>query len=146
MQVLDEILMQEMRDAKRCNLCGKMRYYGCPMHPHHIARRGTGGGSRVDVRFNLLALHWDCHDSTENGHVPILVQWACVAAREKKTIEEVSSFVNALINAPKEAIFRDGKLHLPSWARPGVLGNAIDGSALGERGAGGTHTDTRLSG
>lgn len=44
--------------------CG---WYG-PLDPNHILQRGPGGGSRLDIRANLLGLrHEPCHNAYHDG-------------------------------------------------------------------------------
>lgn len=57
---LDNDLLKEFRD-KSCEWCGLPP----PNDPHHIFKRGFGGGNRFDIRFNLISLCRECHRKAE---------------------------------------------------------------------------------
>jgi len=58
-RVIDKTALQKARDAGRCDICGQQR---AALDAHHILCRGAGGGSRLDIPQNLLALcHEPCH-------------------------------------------------------------------------------------
>lgn len=96
MKVVDDELLSEFRRAGRCELCG------LPGHtqPHHVFPRGMGGGGRLDVRVNLVALCLVCHNGFHDGNVPRASLLALVARREKLTVEEVEAEIRRLRNAP----------------------------------------------
>lgn len=85
MRVIDAELLRVFRGKQCCEWCGwALR---SPAQPHHIFTRGMGGGSRLDVRINLVALGgpWDCdcHGRHHAGHEPLTCDLvALVAARE----------------------------------------------------------------
>ena len=120
MKHIDEALLESFRNKRRCDLCG-LPVYNVRPEPHHVYPKGMGSGSRVDIRENIMAVHWKCHRSIEDGNVHREVCWLIVALREKLTVEECKASVMRVINAPKgESDGRRsdvGPLHL----RPGVF-------------------------
>lgn len=63
MKVIDDCLLAEFRAKGRCEYCGKKR----PTDPHHLWCRGMGGGGRLDIKENLIALCRECHTDVHNG-------------------------------------------------------------------------------
>lgn len=61
MEVIDDNLLDEFRQ-KPCEICNRRP----PSEAHHLSGRGMGGGSRKDVRENLVSLcrrhHQEFHD------------------------------------------------------------------------------------
>ncbi len=80
MIVIDEKLLEEFRATIICEWCG--RHILSAAHPHHIYARGMGGGSRLDVRENLIALCFQCHGDVHAGLIARDDLWGKVAARE----------------------------------------------------------------
>jgi len=80
MTIIDENLLQYFRRKDRCELCGMPNQLG--VDPHHIKPRGMGGGSRLDVVLNLIALCRACHIRAEAGTPTQLALWHLVADRE----------------------------------------------------------------
>lgn len=79
MQVIDELLLEEFRQAMVCERCRKAG----PVEAHHLWSRGIGGGGRLDVRLNIAALCRECHQGHHNGQRPLKCDLlALVAARE----------------------------------------------------------------
>lgn len=96
MIIKDEPLLDEFR-AKRCEYCGY--HAACP---HHLWARGIGGGGRLDIRVNLVALCTVCHTQHHAGNPPYkAVLLNIVAAREGVTVDEIHETVWALRRAPK---------------------------------------------
>ncbi len=90
-KIVDEALLREFRTAGLCELC--KRY--CKLRePHHIFARGMGGGGRLDVRYNLIALgstaiFHPCHGDIHAGKVSRDAVIEIVAAREGVSVEAV---------------------------------------------------------
>lgn len=63
MIIPDEKLLDDFRTFGRCDVCD---YVGA-REPHHIVKRGMDGGSRMDIRINLLATCRDCHRRIEDA-------------------------------------------------------------------------------
>ena len=85
MTIVDENLLDEFRTPGPCEWCGK----ACERRePHHIFARGLGGGSRLDIRCNLIALgsgiHWECacHQAAHAGRISRLQLLLVVGQRE----------------------------------------------------------------
>lgn len=87
MKVIDDAVLQAFRESGRCEYCLRATPGGC--HPHHWYARGFGGGSRLDIRINLIALCWHCHRLVHDGHVPREELLEIIAKREGLEPEEV---------------------------------------------------------
>lgn len=85
MIVIDEKLLTEFRRKVQCEWCGKPTPSGCD--PHHLFSRGHGGGSRLDVRRNLVGLCRDCHNSHHNGHEPMRLDLLAVVAQREQCLQ-----------------------------------------------------------
>lgn len=99
MIIEDEALLDEFRTAGQCELCGK----DAPRRePHHAFARGLGGGSRLDVRVNLVAVSAQgtfvchCHRLFHDGFIPRRCVLAIIALREGMTIDAVEREVYRL--------------------------------------------------
>ena len=66
MIVINEKVLDRFRRASRCEFCGEMR----STEPAHIIARGLGGGSRLDIALNLVALDRKCHTNSHATGVP----------------------------------------------------------------------------
>lgn len=91
MIIKDEDLLNEFRMVRKCEWC--RRLIGGPAHPHHIWAKGMGGGNRMDVRINLIALDHHCHQVVHNGEIPKEAILALVAYREKTTVEAIKEAI-----------------------------------------------------
>src|SRR5437868_14662554 len=96
MLVKDEGVLEEFRSRKRCDWCGGGPSFDLPLVPHHIRCRGHGGGSRLDIRENLLTVCWRCHAWIQE-HIPADAQFAVVAAREGTTVQKIRNKINRLL-------------------------------------------------
>lgn len=98
MIVIDEALLAQFRGFLHCEWCGLPRH--CV--PHHLWARGFGGGSRLDVRVNLMSLCNDCHRAHHDGHRPFKCDLlAVVAAREKCLQDDIVAEIVRLRRAQK---------------------------------------------
>lgn len=83
MQVIDEKLLNEFREAGYCDWC---KLFCQRREPHHLVTRGMGGGGRLDIRINIASLCRECHQSHHDGNHPLTDDLrAIVAARENTT-------------------------------------------------------------
>ncbi len=98
MKVIDEGLLDEFRSAGRCEFCGK---HFQSRHPHHLWARGMGGGSRLDVRINIIALCPPCHNATHAGIIMRPDLLAVVAAREGLLQSQIEEEIWRLRRTPK---------------------------------------------
>lgn len=98
MIVIDDDLLDEFRNKLRCEFCGA-RTLGC--EPHHVHARGMGGGSRLDVRENLIGLCRDCHDKAHLCKIDRADILAKIAAREKKTPQQCQEVIWNLLSKKK---------------------------------------------
>lgn len=80
MKVINEELLSQFRNAPKCSWCGAANRGD--IHPHHLLARGMGGGGRLDVRENLIALCAKCHHEVHVGHIQRCDLEAVIAARE----------------------------------------------------------------
>ncbi len=91
MKVIDETLLEEFRHRSRCENCGILSRGR--LDAHHIYARGMGGGGRLDVRENLIALCALCHRRVHDGNIKRLQLLTVVARREGLQVEEVAQRV-----------------------------------------------------
>lgn len=63
--------------------------------------RGMGGGARMDVRENLIALCRLCHDGVHTGRISRWEILQRIAARERLSTDEVMDRLYALLRARK---------------------------------------------
>lgn len=94
MIVKDDALLDEFRKRGRCEICHEWRHR---LFPHHFHGRGMGGGSQMDVRENLLALCWKCHEDCHWARVERKEQLRLIARREKMTPEQVMDRIYELL-------------------------------------------------
>lgn len=81
MIVIDDDLLDELRRKQRCEFCGLR----ARCQPHHYHARGMGGGSRLDIRENLIALCPECHGKAHGLKITRADIMEAIARREKKT-------------------------------------------------------------
>jgi len=105
MKILDEALLDEFRTVGRCDVCGRSCLF---REPHHIWARGMGGGGRLDVRINLLAVgqsrtyQCSCHGLIHNGAINRDDLLLIVARREKTTPDDITTEIRRLQRANKD--------------------------------------------
>ena len=58
-------LMYYQQRRNQCEWCGKPPFSGYLLEPHHVIRRGLGGGSQCDTLLNTIAVHRRCHQEIE---------------------------------------------------------------------------------
>lgn len=105
MIIKNESLLKEFRGPGSCDYCGR---YCQSREAAHIFARGMGGGGRLDIRCNLMALgsafDCGCHNNHHNGHEPTRDDLlAMVAKREKCLQEDVKRAITFFQRLPKEA-------------------------------------------
>jgi hypothetical protein len=99
MRVVDENLLQMFRGKPRCEWCGRTN--GGQLQPHHLWCRGMGGGGRLDVPVNLIALcAVPCHHDAQEGRILKADLLAVVAAREGVLQQDIIDEVNRLRRTP----------------------------------------------
>ena len=92
MIVKDKTLLGKFRRATACEWCGRRR----PCDPHHLWPRGLGGGRRLDVPANLIALCRPCHDDAHAGRIRRNDLVAIVARREGMRQQQIRALVERL--------------------------------------------------
>ncbi len=106
MRVVDENLLAQFRAKGRCEWCKRASV----VNPHHIWARGMGGGGRLDVPANLIALCLSCHEYVHAGMILRCDLLAIVARRENTTQDAITGEIYALRRAPKHPRVRQGEL------------------------------------
>jgi hypothetical protein len=91
----DEHLLEKFRRTLRCEWCGRRGY----VNPHHLWARGAGGGSRLDIRINLMAMCHVCHREVHDGKIKRQDLLATVAIREGLHQDDISREINRLKRA-----------------------------------------------
>lgn len=103
MRIKDEKLLNEFRGPGLCELCDR---WCNDREPHHVYRRGCGGGTRLDVRINLVAVGkfpaCRCHLLVHEGKITQEHVLRIVAEREGMTPDEVQQEIWDLVRKPKE--------------------------------------------
>jgi hypothetical protein len=99
MKIVDEKLLDEFRQGTKCELCGEISRSG--LDPHHIFQKGLGGGGRIDLRINIIALDRKCHSMVHNGMIKRDFLLEIVAKREFMTVEEIIDQIHAIRRLPK---------------------------------------------
>lgn len=92
-------MLDLFRAAAECEWCGE-RNRG-RLDPHHLFGRGVGGGTRLDVRINLVALCRQCHGKLHNGNIERAALLMVVAKREQMTVDAVEREYWRLWRKPK---------------------------------------------
>lgn len=105
MRIVDDNLLDYFRSRPRCEYCG----HASPgrLDPNHVYARGIGGGSRLDVVLNLVALcpGWtggQCHDKYHNGRISRAELWRIIETREGLEEGQAEAAVHRLLRTPKE--------------------------------------------
>lgn len=63
MKIINNKLLATFRQTPACEIC----HDRARCQPHHIICRGAGGGRRLDVRINLVAVCVFCHARLHGG-------------------------------------------------------------------------------
>ena len=72
------------------------------MDAHHIAAKGMGGGGRLDVKENLVALDRACHTAHHYSGKPSRRELLeVVSRREGVSVEDIENTIFALRRKPK---------------------------------------------
>src|SRR5947209_1902092 len=89
MIVVNEPLLQYFRTRPMCEHCGLRK----GVEPHHVFGRGAGGGTRLDIVVNLIALCPGCHRAAQAYRIPQFEVISIVARREGLLVAEVKAAV-----------------------------------------------------
>ncbi len=100
MKITNKKMMNQFRQAPFCELCSA-RSRG-RLEPHHVTSRGHGGGWRMDIPENLVALCHECH-SLRGDDPDWLDRFLQIIARREGFLNgsEVLDFLHRVRNAPK---------------------------------------------
>lgn len=103
MKIIDPAALATPRSVT-CEWCGL--YCRKPTERHHIVSRGMGGGSRLDIRENLIdlggAFDCDCHGRAQAGKISKDSLFNTVAMAIDSTLAKVKSKVYRLLRADKD--------------------------------------------
>jgi hypothetical protein len=99
--VINEALLAEFRAKPFCEVCGAPNKVG--LDPHHLHHKGLGGGSRLDIVENLLAVCRDCHSHIHSGLADREHLWWLVALRQEKMVDQIKEHVWEMLRKPKAA-------------------------------------------
>ena len=99
MRIVNKALVREfVAQATHCEWCHKKG----PVEAHHLWAKGHGGGHRLDVLINLIALCRQDHQAHHDGNEPTRSDLvAVVAAREKMLQDDLVAEITRLRNLPK---------------------------------------------
>jgi hypothetical protein len=103
-KIIDEDLLDTFRVPGTCEICGK---WCRQREPHHIYGRGFGGGSRLDIRYNLLSLghsqtfQCQCHHDIHAGKISREKLLRIVANREGCQPSDITDEINKILRTPK---------------------------------------------
>lgn len=74
-----DLLIKLHEEIGYCELCDRT---DLRLEVHHIWAKGMGGGSRMDVGFNLIVLCKPCHDAAHRGEIEKRVLFGIAGERE----------------------------------------------------------------
>ena len=98
MKIDDKVMLGRFRGYGWCEICKKRR----KVEPHHSWQKtGMGGGSRLDIRINLIAVCRSCHNNCEEELVTRDEVLKIVARRELTTPEDIIAVIDFLWKLPK---------------------------------------------
>jgi hypothetical protein len=138
MQIINEAVLDHFRFSRQCENCGEYTLHGA--HAHHLNTRGKGGGSRLDIEFNVMALCWKCHRYHHDGKEPKYEDLLeIVARRENLTAEAIEEAVRDILRLPKGSSLAGQAACYPSGWQSKVL--RIDQPMRKTRLRGGAWTD-----
>lgn len=104
MIIKSKATLDRYRQAGNCELCG---YRLGRREPHHVLKRGQGGGSRLDIPANLLGLcpffqGNDCHRLRGDDPAYLPTFLSLIAARENfKDGQAVLDYLHLILRTPK---------------------------------------------
>ena len=104
MKIVNEQLLDLFRTSGQCEIC----LAKCPARePHHLFCRGMGGGSRLDVRINLVAVgrsgrFCQCHTEIHDGNLAVNSIFQVVSAREGFEIDDILDVMYLFRRLPKD--------------------------------------------
>lgn len=103
MRIENPALLSYFRFQPRCELCGVESRTG--LDPHHAFCKGAGGGGRLDIAVNLIAVCRPCHDAVHAGHISREQVVKTVADREGLLPGDVLGAIHRMRMRPKDYVF-----------------------------------------
>ena len=102
MIIIDQKLLDSFKEPGACSYCGAWLEQ---LDPHHILCRGMGGGGRIDLSINIVALcRTPCHSMAQANNISRPYLFELVAKREKiKDAVKMADLVTLIRNSPKGA-------------------------------------------
>lgn len=102
MLVINPARLRRFRGKDRCELCCRQSPCIDGLDPHHWKKRGLGGGTRLDLSINLIAVcRIPCHNDCERGVIPEAYVLRKIAAREGTTPEAIVSVLDWVLALDK---------------------------------------------
>ena len=99
MIVIDEDLLDQFRGPGNCERCGKWSF---SRHPHHCyIKRGMGGGSRLDLRENIIGLCFMCHFDAEESPAANVVCEIDIAEREGTGVGDLFEWLYLVLRSKR---------------------------------------------
>ncbi len=106
MIIIDEAMIAAYRLPGNCQWCG---LFCSAREAHHLWARGIGGGSRLDIRINLIALGrtqpfplCPCHGEIHAGRIRREDLLLVVAQRDGLLQDEIEMEIYRLLREPGE--------------------------------------------
>ena len=93
----DDALLNYYRNQERCSRCLQPCW---PCEPHHCYRKGMGGGSRMDVCLNILAVCRACHQHLQEAPGGREEGWRLIEKREGLEEGQAEAAVWVLLRRP----------------------------------------------
>jgi hypothetical protein len=100
MKIKNERTLDKFRTPRSCENCFKP----CKPDPHHLWQKGLGGGGRIDLAINLIALcRVPCHMDLHAGLIERDTLLGIVARREGTSKSAIESVIDMIRRLPKDA-------------------------------------------
>lgn len=97
MKIISEATLDLFRQKQRCEWCVRV----ASLDAHHWKPRGIGGGSRLDIKENLIGLCRECHNRAESGDISRSAILETIADREGLTPEQVQELIWSVLAKKK---------------------------------------------
>ncbi len=102
MKIECERILDTFRAVRCCEWCCLSPGRGVQCEPHHFRCKGNGGGFRLDVSINLLAVCRVCHSKAHAGEIPRMAILGVIASRYGADPDDVEEAIHVLVRLKKE--------------------------------------------